>query len=130
MNELWLRLPIYLDGTKRFDANPGGPITSVDAYERMRFVFDNIEFCFAEGRLMDVEIFDLLEDLGDRIRRKDIPQETQVAEIAKRIGSRYGFDSPSMSNSRWIRQADSGECRIWIEQQKRLAEGNGYLFGQ
>jgi hypothetical protein len=94
----------------------------------MDFVFDAIEYCFAEGRCMDVKIFDRLEDLGDRIRRNDIPPLTEISDLVDRISSLYGFDANSISDSRWIRLADSGECQIWIDQQKIVAEHNEYLF--
>ena len=130
MNDAWLHLPIYLDGRKRFDAIPVGVLTVADAYERMDFVFNAIEYCFAEGRLMDVEIFESLEDLGGRIRRKDIPPLTQISDLVDRISTRYGFDSTSISESGWIRQGDAGEYHIWIDQQKIVAEHNEYLFGR
>ena len=124
MSESWLRLPIYLDGKERFAANPSGDLTVIDAYERMDFVFDAIEFCFAEGRLMDVEIFNLLDDLGDRISQQDVPEYTEISNLVDRISSRYGLDPSAMSDSGWVRQSDSGEYQIWIDQQQIIAARN------
>ena len=128
MIENWQTFPIYLNGEKRFDANPSGELSTVDAYERMQFVHDNIEFCLAEGRLMDVEIFDLLGSLGDSIRGNKIPPFDQIEDLVDRIGLRYGFNATSNSESRWIRRHDSGEIMIWIDRDKIVAESNKRLF--
>tara|TARA_R110002096_G_scaffold206374_1_gene392637 strand:- start:747 stop:1124 length:378 start_codon:yes stop_codon:yes gene_type:complete len=124
MSETWLRLPIFLDGQERFAANPSGDLTVIDAYERMDFVFNAIEYCFAEGRLMDVEIFNLLDDLGDRIRQQDVPEYAEISGLVDRISSRYGFEPSAMSGSGWVRQSDSGEYQIWIDQQQIVAARN------
>jgi hypothetical protein len=84
----------------------------------------------AEGRLLDFEILDLLEDLRDQIRRTDVPPVSQIADLAQRISARYVFDPSSISDSTWIQQEDSEECRIWIEQAKLVAESNRHLFGR
>lgn len=129
MTDQWLRFPIYLNGERRFDANPSGDLTVADAYERMDFVFENIEFCFAEGRLMDVEIFRLLDSLGDRIREGDAPAFSQLTGLTSAICSRYGFDAASDSDSIWIRQGESGEKMIWIDRDDFVSESNAELFG-
>ena len=129
MNKSWLRLPIYLNGELRFEANPSGDLTVVDAYERMDFVFENIEFCFAEGRMMDVEIFDRLDMLGDRVRENNYPPFAELTNLIVSISSRYGFDEPPNSDSKWIRRNDSGNIVIWIDRNKIVSESNKRLFG-
>jgi hypothetical protein len=130
MSDAWLHLPIYLDGRKRFDASSVDPLTVEAAYERMAFVFDAIECCYAEGRLLDVETFDRLEELGDRIRQNDIPALAEVFELAGLIGRRYGLDVTEHSDSSWVRRTDSGEYRIWIDQRKIVAENDEPLIGR
>ena len=127
MTQSWLRYPIFLNGEKRFEANSSGDLAVVNAYERMDFVFEKIEFCLAEGRLMDGEIFHFLDSLSDRIRGNDIPSFDQIADLVDRIGSRYGFNADS--ESMWIRQHESGEIMIWIDRDKIVAESNKRLFG-
>ena len=126
MNDSWLRYPIYLNGEQRFDANPSGDVSVVDAYERMDFVFENIEFCFAEGRLMDVEIFDRLDTLSDQIRANDIPHFDQIADLVDSIRKRYAFND---SGSAWTRKHESGAIVIWIDRDKIVAKSNKELFG-
>ncbi|MEZ6143184.1 MAG: hypothetical protein R3B84_21680 [Zavarzinella sp.] len=126
----WMHRAIYLDSVKRFDAVLTGSLPVSEIYERMSFVFDNIEYCFAEGRLMDLEIFNRLDDLADLVNRNVIPPLTLVSDIAERISSRYGFDTDSITRSMWIRKADSGEYVIWIDQTKIIAESNERLFGR
>ncbi|MCA9173033.1 MAG: hypothetical protein KDB14_00890 [Planctomycetales bacterium] len=122
-------MAIFLNGEKRFDANPRGELTVDDAFERMDFVYENIEFCCAEGRLMDVAIFDQLESLGERVRANDTPPFNQVAELAEKIGSRYGFGGPELSDSAWVRRDKAGQFVIWIDRDKIVAESNKKLFG-
>ena len=130
MSDAWLHLPIYLDGRKRFDASSVDTLTVEAAYERMAFVFDAIECCYAEGRLLDAEIFDRLEELGDRIGRNDIPALAEIFELAGLIGSRYGLDVTDNSDSSWVRRTDSGEDRIWIDQRKIVTENDEPLIGR
>ncbi|QDT48180.1 hypothetical protein Pan258_22200 [Symmachiella dynata] len=130
MSESWLRLPIYLDGKERFAANPSGDLTPIDAYERMDFVFNSIESCFADGRFMDVEIFNLLDGLGDRIRQQDVPGFVEISVLADRISSLYGLEPSAISDSGWVRQSDSGEYQIWIDKKKIIAAANEYLLGR
>jgi len=128
MIDSWLRLPIYLNGEKRFDANPSRELTVVDAYERMCFVTENIEFCFAEGRNMDGEIYCRLEDLGDGISRNNIPSFNTIVDLQDRISERYGFGISSRSSSVWIQRDASGQHRIWIDRDTIAAESNKLLF--
>ena len=130
MSDAWLHLPIYLDGRKRFDASSVDPLTVEAAYERMAFVFDAIECCYAEGRLLDIETFDRLEELGDRIRRNDFPSLTEISDLAGLISTRYGLEATCKSDSSWVRRTDSGEYRIWIEQRKIVAENDEPLIGR
>lgn len=129
MIDSWLRLPIYLNGEKRFDANPRGELTVVDAFERMYLVSENIEFCFAEGRNMDGQIYCRLEDLGGQISRNDIPPFKTIIDLLDRISKRYGFDISSRSSSVWIQRDESGQHRIWIDRDKIVAESNARIFG-
>ena len=124
-----MRFPIYLNGEKRFDAKPSGDLTVIDACERMDFVFDNIEFCLAEGRLMDVGIFDRLEALRDQIRDSNIPPFDHLTDLLGDISLRYGFSETLSSDSMWIRKDDSGQISIWIDRDKIVAESNKRLFG-
>lgn len=128
MTKSWLRFPIYLDGEKRFDANPNGDVTVIDASKRMDFVFEHIEFCFAEGRLMDLEIFHQLEDLKDHVRRNNIPAYDEIRHLVDSIASRYGFDASIKSGSMWIRQDVCDQPAIWIDRELVIEESNRRLF--
>lgn len=97
--------------------------------ERLQFVHDAIEYCFAEGRLIDRAIFDALEDAADRISRADFPTVDEARLLAKRLAERYGFDNEASISATRIITQQNGECVIWIDQSKIIADSNRRLFG-
>jgi hypothetical protein len=126
MNTRWVDFPIYLDGIKRFEAVAPGKLSASEAVERLWFVHDNIEFCFAEGRLIDRDLFDDLESLSEQLKRHEPPALNAIEDLAKRMAARYGFDLP---DSEWIKR-DDGIDQIWIDQTRIVAESNKRLFGR
>lgn len=129
MHTNWYALAIYLDGARRFAACHTDLMPVAEAVERMQFVHDNIEYCFAEGRLIDLSIFDALDDAADRISRGGEPTIEEVRHLADRLAVRYGFNQQSMKDSRWIKSQPDNEIVIWIDQSKLIAESNRRLFG-
>ncbi len=100
-----------------------------EIFERLQFVHDEIEYCFAEGRLIDPAIVNALEDATDRVSRADCPTVDEARILANRLAERYGFDKEAPISATWIRTQQIGECVIWIDQSKIIAESNRRLFG-
>jgi hypothetical protein len=104
-------------------------IPTLDLLERMQFVHDNIEYCFAEGRMMDSAIFFVLDNAADRIALDEYSTRKELWELAERLATRYGFAQQSLADSSWIKLETNGECLIWIDQANIINESNRRLFG-
>lgn len=129
MNMNWYSFAIYLDGVRRYQSCRADGISVPEIIERLQFVHDAIEYCFAEGRLIDRAIFDALEDAADRISRADFPTVDEARLLAKRLAERYGFDNEASISATRIITQQNGECVIWIDQLKIITDSNRRLFG-
>ena len=129
MNMNWYTFAIYLDGVRCYESCQADAMSVPEILERLQFVHDEIEYCFAEGRLIDRAIFDALEDAADRIYRADYPTVDEARILAKRLAERYGFDNAASISATWIITQQNGECVIWIDQSKIITDSNRWLFG-
>jgi hypothetical protein len=118
MKTPWFELAIYLDGIRHFEACRTKTMPVAEMLQRLQFVHDNIEHCFAEGRLIDRNIFDELDDAQERLKRKDLPDITEVMELAERMATRYGLDADDPCESGWMKKDRDGRFMIWIDQRK------------
>ena len=118
MKTPWFELAIYLDGIRHFEACRTKTMPVAEMLQRLQFVHDNIEQCFAEGRLMDRNIFDELDDAQERLKQKDLPDVTEVMELAERMATRYGLDADDPCESGWIKKDRDGRLMIWIDHRK------------
>lgn len=128
MKSNWLDFPIYLDGIKRFEACNASALSSREMFERIEFVHDNIEYCFAEGRLMDLAIFFEIDKIASQVSLNESPARKDVEELAERLSVRYGLANENASPS-WIKIGSDGQCLIWIDQANIISESNRRLFG-
>lgn len=129
MNMNWYTFAIYLDGVRRYESCQADALSVPEMIERLQFVHDEIEYCFAEGRLIDHAIFDALEDAADRIYRADYPTVEEARTLAKRLAERYGVNKEASITETWIKTQQNGESVIWIDQSKIITDSNRRLFG-
>lgn len=129
MNIDWYTFAIYLDGVRRYESCQADAISVPEIIERLQFVHDAIEYCFAEGRLIDRGIFDAIEDAADRVSRADYPTVDEARILAKRLAERYGFDKEAPKTETWMQTQQNGECVIWINQSKINTDSDRRLFG-
>jgi hypothetical protein len=124
----WLDFPIFLDGIKRFEGCNANALSSREMFERIEFVHDNIEYCFAEGRLMDLAIFFEIDKIASQVSINESPARKEVEELAERLSVRYGLANENASPS-WIKIGSDGQRLIWIDQANIISESNRRLFG-
>lgn len=88
----WLRLPIHCNGRLIRPPMPHDQIDDVALFEiclRMHLIMDSVEYERAEGRLMNVSIFDSIDSLHDQLAHGRSPRLHDWHEMILHFGEYY-----------------------------------------